>query len=210
MFLPTNCNFCYTRIVIGNGSIQKLMNKDRERKLVEQAKESINAFSELYDHYLPKIYRYVLNRVGNKEVAEDLTSKIFLKALQNLDRFEYTISFSSWIYRIAHNTVIDFYRTNRKYVVSIESIEYLLKSDSKTERPAEQADLSRKMLSLLKQLPKSYQEVLSLRFFEEQSNEEIAEILDCSTNNVGVKIHRALKAFRKQVKKNHSDLLEFI
>lgn len=186
------------------------MDKEKERKLVEQAQKSLHAFSELYDYYLPRIYRYSLNRVGNVEIAEDLTSKTFLKAMKNLGGFKYTVSFSAWLYRIAHNTIIDFYRTNRKYSISVEAIENFLSSDKRTEEAAEKAELSKKILEILKKLPAPYQEILSLRFFEEKNNSEIAEILDCSTNNVAVKMHRALNSYAKLVRKHSPDLLEFL
>lgn len=193
-----------------NDIIIKLMTREEEQKLVEEAQESLNAFSKLYEFYLPKIFRYVLNRVGNKAVAEDITSQTFLKALKKLNTFDQNKPFGGWLYTIAHNNIIDFYRQNRKYTISIESIEAFLESDKNTEERAKEAEMTKKILDILRGLPNSYQEMLSLRFFEEKSNAEIAELLACTVNNVNVRMHRAVIAFRKYVEKNNSDILELI
>lgn len=186
------------------------MTREEERQLVEEAQESLNAFSKLYEFYLPKIFRYVLNRVGNKDVAEDITSQTFLKALKKLNTFDETKPFGGWLYTIAHNNIIDFYRQNRKYTISIESIEAFLESDKNTEDRAKKAEMTKKILDVLRSLPAAYQEVLSLRFFEEKTNPEIAELLACTVNNVNVRMHRATIAFRRYVEKNNSDILELI
>lgn len=186
------------------------MTKQEEQQLVKDAQESLNAFNALYEYYLPKIYRYVLNRVGNKTVSEDITSQTFLKALKKLNTFNYTKSFGGWLYTIAHNNIIDFYRRNRDYSVTIEALETFLKTDDQTEKLAEKAELTKSVLSILRNLPESYQQVLSLRFMEERTNTEIAEVLGCSVNSVNVKIHRAIKSFENYVKKNNSELLELI
>ncbi len=198
------------RFRIGVRNDTFIMTKQEEQQLVKEAQESLNAFNNLYEHYLPKIYRYILNRVGNKTVAEDITSQTFLKALRKLNTFDYNKSFGGWLYTIAHNNIIDFYRKNRKYVVSTEALEVFLESDEKTETRAEKAEITKNVLNVLKNLPESYQQILSLRFFEEKTNTEIAEVLGCSVNNVNVKIHRAIKSFENYVKKNNSELLELI
>ena len=85
------------------------MDLNTEKQLVEQAKESLQAFDALYEHYLPKIYAYILNRVANKEVAEDVTSKTFIKAMTKIQSFDYKgYTFGAWLYKIAQNNIIDY------------------------------------------------------------------------------------------------------
>ncbi|MFC1956876.1 sigma-70 family RNA polymerase sigma factor, partial [Chloroflexota bacterium] len=79
-------------------------------------------FTELYEEYMPKVFRYIHGRVNNMAIAEDLTSTTFEKALMNFDKYsEDKASFSTWVFSIARNTVIDFYRVeSRKKLTSLE------------------------------------------------------------------------------------------
>src|SRR3989344_1558695 len=110
------------------------MDPQEEQKSVEQAQTDDSAFSNLYEHYLPKIYGYIHKRIGNKQIAEDLTSQTFLKAFENFSGFSGG-SFKGWIYRIATNTVIDFYRTHKP----VESIEFHEDMPSQSPSPQDQA-----------------------------------------------------------------------
>src|SRR4030067_1139614 len=92
------------------------MEPARERELVESARTSPEAFSEIYEFYLPLIYRYLLRRTGSVETAEDLTAACFEKALRHLDGFQWKdVSFSAWLYRIATNTLVDHYRREGRH-----------------------------------------------------------------------------------------------
>ena len=97
---------------------------DGEHKLIESAvKGEASAFGSLYDYYQPKIYRFVLIKVSRREEAEDLTHQVFLNAWQNIKSYEHIgFAFSSWLYQIARNQVIDYYRTRKKNI-SIEEID---------------------------------------------------------------------------------------
>lgn len=171
------------------------MDLTQERDLVEKAKESLKAFDKLYEHYLPKIYGYVLNRSANREVAEDVTSKTFIKAMTKIQTFKYQgYSFGAWLYRIAHNNLMDYYRKNPLLgTVDAQKVE----SQEKTDRKAEDLERQGIILQALSKLPKQYQQVLSLKFFEELTNEEIAEVLGCRKETLAVKLHRSLRAFKK-------------
>lgn len=175
------------------------MDLTQERDLVEKAKESLKAFDKLYEHYLPKIYGYVLNRAANREIAEDVTSKTFIKAMTKIQTFKYQgYSFGAWLYRIAHNNLMDYYRKN-PLLGNIDSQE--VESHEKTDQKAEDLERQRVILQALSRLPKQYQQVLSLKFFEELTNEEIAEVLGCRKETLAVKLHRSLRAFKKVLKK---------
>lgn len=175
------------------------MDLAQEKQLVKKAKESLEAFDRLYEHYLPRIYGYIMNRCRNREIAEDVTSRAFIKAMSKIKTFEYRgFTFGAWLYRIAHNTLIDYFRKNpNRKVAEAEDVE----SDEKTDTSAQRLERQRIVLKALKELPKQYQEIISLKFFEDMSNEEMAEILGCKKATLAVKLHRSLKAFKKTVKK---------
>ncbi|NIP33131.1 sigma-70 family RNA polymerase sigma factor [Candidatus Saccharibacteria bacterium] len=188
------------------------MDREREKILVAKAQKNIEAFDELYDYYLPKIFGYILNRVGHRQEAEDLTSQTFAKVLANLSRYEERgVSFSAWVYRIATNVIIDNARKKKEYSMDPEIIKERV-AGTRTASPEEQVCLletGEEMRYCLDQLKEDYQNVLTLKFFEELDNREIAKILDCRPSAVAVKVHRALKALKKEfeVMKNQQDEL---
>jgi len=171
------------------------MTPEEIQYLAEVAKTDDDAFAKLYDYFLPQIYGYVFKRVGDVDVAEDLTSLIFIKVVEHLPRFtgEY---FKSWLYRIATNTIIDYYRTYKKTSSIEDGVE--VRSESATpHEQVQEAELRSRVHSALKNIPTKYSSVLHLKFFADLSNEEIATSLRIKPNNAGVLIYRALKAFEK-------------
>ncbi|MDD4995412.1 MAG: RNA polymerase sigma factor [Patescibacteria group bacterium] len=176
------------------------MDRNKERLLVIQAKRNMQAFEELYYYYLPKIFGYIMNRVGHRQEAEDLTSQTFAKALANLGRYEERgISFGAWIYRIATNVIIDNARKKKEWAMDPEVIRERV-ADTCPISPQESVCLletGEELRECLDQLKPEYQEVLSLKFFEELDNHEIAVILGCRASAVAVRVHRALKSLRQ-------------
>ncbi len=173
------------------------MEPERERDLVERARTSPDAFSELYEHYMPLIYRYLLRRTGSVDVAEDLTATSFEKALRNLEKFQWkNVSFSAWLYRIATNTLVDHYRREGRHRdTSLQDLEGVLRSpmgagEEETERVALLMDLVRK-------LPQSYQHVLALKFYQDLDNDEMCQVLGVSKKTLAMKVYRSLKALRR-------------
>ncbi|MBN2028286.1 MAG: sigma-70 family RNA polymerase sigma factor [Actinobacteria bacterium] len=173
------------------------MEPEREQELVERARTSPEAFSELYEHYMPLIYRYLLRRTGNVDTAEDLTATCFEKALRHLEKFQWKdVSFSAWLYRIATNTLVDYYRRKGRHSeTSIQDLEGVLRSpmgagEEDVERVAVLMDLVRK-------LPQSYQHILALKFYQGLSHDEMCEVLGLSKKTLTMKIYRSLKALRK-------------
>jgi len=169
-----------------------------EQELVQKAKDSLKAFDEIYEYYLPRIFGYVMNRSGSREIAEDVTSQTFFKAMAKIKSFKYKgYSFGAWLYRIAHNNLMDYYRKNPNPVDM--DPEDAKSESSETEKEAVQSEKKKAVLKILKKLPEQYQQVLSLRFFEEMTNAEMAEILGCRKSTLAVKLHRSLKAFKKAI-----------
>src|SRR3989344_2331792 len=99
---------------------------DRVGKLLNKAKSGENtAFGELYELCFDKIYRFVYFRVGHKEIAEDLTEEVFIKAFENLHTLNQSSSFEAWLYQIARNKVIDYYRS-KQMLTNLDDVEHSL------------------------------------------------------------------------------------
>jgi len=180
-------------------SMEEQPKLENEPEIIERAKKDDNAFEILYNHYFPRIYGYIFKRTGNQQVCEDITSTTFMKAFCNLKKYQHQgYSFGAWLYKIATNNLIDYYRkTSKKQEVNIDKIQNL---EDESPSPEEFAQISqnRQLVGLaLKKLSEKNQEILYLKFFAEMSNNEIAEILKISSNNTRVLIYRALKHFQK-------------
>lgn len=169
---------------------------EKEKKLIEAAQQDPDNFVALYDKYVDQIYRYVYRRAGNdKDVTHDLVSQTFLDALSHIGKFTWQgYPFSSWLYKIAHNNVIKWYRkAGRSRYVPIEEARTVSDQTQNQKEKLESVMAKEQIEKLLDQLEEEEQEILRLKFFEEISNVEIANIMDLSISNVGVKVFRALK-----------------
>lgn len=182
------------------------MDIERERHLVKKAKESLDAFGELYDFYLPKIYAYIYNRVANKELAEDLTANTFIQAMDKLYQYnDRGYRLGAWLYRIAHNTVCDYFRANKTQIISYEdAMKAIGELASEESFDLEKEEHKKMVLDVLKQLPEDYQQILTLKFFEEMTNEEMAEIMNLKKETLAVKLHRSLQSFRKKFQETYN------
>ncbi|MFA6466913.1 MAG: RNA polymerase sigma factor [Patescibacteria group bacterium] len=150
-----------------------------------------DAFAFFYDKYVKSIYRFVYIKVGNKQVAEDLTQDIFLKIWQHLVDKKNVRSFQAFIFRIARNTVVDHYRSTKQEL----PLDYVSESVEIIEETVIMADKNIDATILLKEITKlrsEYQEVLLLRYVEDMSIDDIAQVMDKDKNNIRVTIHRAL------------------
>ncbi len=157
-----------------------------------------SAFGKLYDHYQPKIYRFVLVKVSYREEAEDITHQIFLKAWTGMGSYrDFGFPFGSWLYRIARNQIIDYYRA-KKPDVSIErteleeiGIDYSLHGSV-----AEKMEIERVKKAVGKLKPE-YQDVIMLRFVEDVSIRDTALALEKSEGAVKLLQHRAIKELKE-------------
>lgn len=175
---------------------------DGEKRIIQRAKKGeASAFGLLYDRYQPQIYRFVFLKVSRREEAEDLTHQVFLQALQHIGEYEDVgFPFTSWLYRIARNEVIDHYRT-RKQVISLDYVdpEYFASLDRAMEDTERRMDV-RRVTDALKQLKPEYQDVIIMRFIEDLSPKEIAVALEKSEGAVKLLQHRAVKQLQKLFK----------
>ncbi|MFA5029340.1 MAG: RNA polymerase sigma factor [Patescibacteria group bacterium] len=164
------------------------------------------AYGKFYDLYVERIYRFVFFKVNSVSDAQDLTSEVFLKVWQYLKEGKEIKNLNAFIYLIARNSVIDFYRQRNRQA------ETLAETGQLPEVPDETQDLLKRqivgsdlenVLQGLNGLKDEYKEIIILRFLDELSIAEIAEILDKSKGSVRVLLHRALTALKNNVKEHH-------
>jgi RNA polymerase sigma-70 factor (ECF subfamily) len=172
---------------------------DGEEKLVKLAVTgNSSAFGELYDHYQPMIYRFVAVKVSRREEAEDITHQVFMSAWQNIRSYEHRgHPFSSWLYRIARNQIVDFYRARRNDV-ALDAIdpEYFVapaSADFTVPLKLEMEAVRRAM----GQMKPDYQDVIIMRFIEDLSLKEVAGALGKTEGAVKLMQHRAMNELKK-------------
>lgn len=170
--------------------LRSLMTIEEEWQKILQAQTDPGAFGEIFDIYYGKIYNYCLRRAGNGQVAEDLTSEIFFKALNNLKKIRWQkVPFSAWLFKIAHNEVISYYRKGVNRTVSLEDLQGSAGFDITDGHDASEQTLTKELQNerfemfkavknCLRNLPEHYREALSLKYFEKLSIAEISVILD--------------------------------
>ncbi|MBP7006956.1 MAG: RNA polymerase sigma factor [Candidatus Pacebacteria bacterium] len=174
-----------------------------DKELVLLSKEDSAYFAELIQRYENKLGRYI-SRLGrfSREDKEDILQNVFIKVYQNLNEFDTTLPFSSWIYRITHNETISFFRKtkSRPEGYSIDVEEYILNNiagditaDGETEKSINKEILE----NALAELPQFYRDITILRYFEEKSYEEISDILRISPGTVATRISRAKQYIKK-------------
>lgn len=181
------------------------MNLNEERELIKRAKKDPEAFGKIYDENYSKIFGYILNRVANLDLAKDITSETFLKALKNLWKFRWqNISISSWLYRIANNEIANFFRKKKYKIISLEKISEPIASSNPAAEVLEAEEKLKgyqDFLKIQKQISKlniKYQEVIVLRFFEKKKIREIAEILGKKEGTVKSLLYRGLKKIKEE------------
>jgi len=171
---------------------------DGEEKVIKQAvRGDSSAFGVLYDHYHPMIYRFVLVKVSRREEAEDITHQVFLSAWQSVGGYKHRgHPFSSWLYQIARNQVIDHYRA-KKSEVSIDAVD----PESFAVHNIEHENVSTKfqveaVQKAIRSLKQDYQDVIILRFIEDASLKDTAAAMGKSEGAVKLIQHRALKELK--------------
>jgi RNA polymerase sigma-70 factor, ECF subfamily len=172
-----------------------------EAQLVQLARSGdADAFARLYDAYVDRVYRYVYFRVTDDETAEDLTSQVFLKAWENLGRYRPGGPFLAWLYTIAHNAVIDHYRTRKSAVPLEEVASLVVEKDDLEDRVEFQFDLEA-IRGGLQQLTADQQQVLLLRFIAQMSTEEVARAMGKREGAIRALQMRALHTLKKYMEK---------
>ena len=174
-----------------------------DRALVELAADDKEAFGELYERYLTKIYNYVYYRTGNRQDAEDLTAKVFERAMTHISTYvDRGLPFQAWLYRIAHNLVANWHRDQgrRKIIALDDFVAHSLQSEAPDRRTEEQEE-QKQLMEAVRRLPEERQQLLLLKFIEQLSNVEIGEIMDRTEGAVKSLYHRTLLALREDLQR---------
>ena len=186
------------RLIRRNRNLKRLSDTD----LVELAKAGDkDAFGELYERYLDKIYSYVYYRTGNHHDAEDLTARVFFRAMAHMEGYtERGVPFQAWLYRIAHNLVANWHRDRgrRKVIPLDEFIAASLKSDS-PDKQAEDQEEQDALRAAIRRLPEERQQLLLLKFVDHMSNAEIGDIMNRTEGAIKSLYHRTLIALRDEL-----------
>jgi len=169
-----------------------------ESQLVGWAKDDAAAFAELYTRYVKRIYNYVYYRTGNHHDAEDLTSRVFFRALGHIgDYTDRGVPFSAWLYRIAHNLVANWHRDRgRRGVVPLDDALVAGEPESAPEALTEDREEADRLLESIRALPADRQQLLVLKYVERLSNAEIGAIMNRTEGAVKSLYHRTLLSLR--------------
>ena len=180
-----------------------------EKFLLEEIEKDSTKFGLVFDTYYASIFGYIFRRVGDYDKSRDIASETFLKAFLNINNFKWKgISISFWLYRIANNEMMQFYR-KQKYAP--RSLDFIVETngwdivDSKTteeEKTRLESEMRRHedFLSIqkkIKNLPIIYQEVIALKYFEQKSIREISEILEKNEGTVKSLLSRGIEKLKK-------------
>jgi RNA polymerase sigma-70 factor (ECF subfamily) len=177
---------------------------DNEVDLINRARTDPEAFGQLYERYVERIYNYIYFRVGNVEDAEDLTAKVFMKALNAIGGYRHMgLPFSAWLYRIAHNQVANFHRDHSRITeIPIDQLELPALSQKMTmpEINALHDQEAACLLRLVQDLPDDKRELVLLKVVHDLSNQEIGAILNRSESAIKSLYHRTLLELRESMR----------
>lgn len=160
------------------------------------------AFSFLYEKYVNKIFSYIYYRTGSTTDAEDLTARVFQRALGRIDRYtQKGVPFSAWLYRIAHNLVANWHRDNsRRQEVALDDQMNLVMSGEQPERQVVDFQEVEKLIEVIQRLTPERQQLVILKFVQQLSNAEIAVIMSKSEGAIKSLYHRTLIELRIKIK----------
>ncbi len=166
----------------------------------------LSAYEELVNRYKNSVFAIVYRMVGQYQEAEDITQEVFISVYEKLYQFDTSKRFSPWLYRIATNASISALRRKKKVVMLNFDETYAQSPDPapdefNPEHAYERQELREEIQKAIAELPESYRVVIALRYQSDLNNQEIADILGVSKENVEVKVHRARKALRRILQK---------
>jgi len=190
--------FTYNNLI--RERLLKKKEKISEEKLVLFAKQDRRNFKYLYEAYYERIFLFLLRRSENENLAQDLTQQTFVKAMLNIEKFEFKgFPFSSWLYRIGLNELNLYYRSNKKKrTISIDNDEL---PELVEELPSESnPNLSNEnLIKAFNFLSEAEVTLVEMKYFEKRSHQEISEILGITVANAKVKLHRIIKKMKSKI-----------
>ena len=179
---------------------------DSDQELAKLARTSRDAFGTLYERHITAIYRYVYYRVGNMEDAEDLTARVFTRALKHIHNYnDRGLPFTAWLYRIAHNVVANFHRDNKRHP-SVPLDEMEIHPEIAQDNHADATDIRidsererRRLIEAIHRLPEERQQLVVLKFVQQLQNVEIGQIMNRSEGAIKSLYHRTLAQLRQRL-----------
>ncbi len=171
------------------------------------ANGDMEAFGILYERYVDRIYNYIYYRTGNHEDAEDLTAKVFYKAMSHIGNYtDRGLPFSAWLYRIAHNLVANWHRDkSRRREISLDQVAYRGRDGEHPEVTLLRNEDREVLLRILRRLPPERQQLLILKFVINLSNAEIGQIMGRTEGAVKSLYHRTLIGLRDELSRLSDD-----
>lgn len=181
---------------------------NEEEILVLASKGDRDAFGQLYERYVERIFNYVYYRTGNTHDAEDLTARVFQRAMNHIQKYtDRGVPFSAWLYRIAHNLVANWHRDrSRKQEIPLDDLPILPTKGDHPEKNLVRSQEQDSLLRMIRKLPAERQNLLILKFVEDMSNAEIGAIMGRSEGAVKSLYHRTLLALRDQLEDQNLNL----
>jgi RNA polymerase sigma-70 factor (ECF subfamily) len=188
-----------------------MQKESSDEKLVILSLQDSSNFAHLIDRYENKLSRYIKRLLNvSEQDTEDILQEIFIKTYRSLNAFDTSLSFSNWIYRIAHNEAISHYRKERRRNgnISIDAeenkyLENLLRDSLDIQKEIEEKELVEKIREMIDSLPRNYRDVIILHYFEDKSYEEMSDILQKPEGTIATLLSRAKKML-KEMKNNYN------
>jgi RNA polymerase sigma-70 factor (ECF subfamily) len=177
-----------------------------DKEIISKSVQDVEYFRCIYERYEKKLKRYIY-KISNfsEEEAEDILQNSFIKLWKNINGYDETIKFSSFLYRIVHNETVSLWRKNQ----SLEKVKkaYYFENENEDENPLKEEDKNnKKILDILNMLSEKYKEVLVLKFLENMDYEEISDILKIPEGTIATRINRAKKTFAKIVENENIEI----
>lgn len=182
---------------------------EKEKILIEKAKKDIKDFKLLYEKYVKILYRYCYYRLGkNKDLTEDITSETFVKAIENFGKFTYQNKlFITWLYTIAHNLIVNYYRDKKERNVSLSKFgDYEEKDDEDILIKLSQEEFEKGVGKVLRKLSDDINNIFTLRHAEDLSFAQIAKLLGKSEGAVKMRYYRGLGLLKNLLLENKGDI----
>jgi RNA polymerase sigma-70 factor (ECF subfamily) len=169
-----------------------------EEEVIRKAKKDPGAFRGIYEKYYKKIFLFVLHRAGNKETSADITSQVFMKALVNLEQYEFRgLPFSSWLFRIAVNECNNYFRKHKRERLVVLEDEHVENLYDEMFGENVQEELRAKLPRILEKLKPEELQLIELRYLESRAFKEVAEILNITETYAKVRTYRILDKMKK-------------
>jgi RNA polymerase sigma-70 factor (ECF subfamily) len=200
-------------VFIKSNSAGKVLNLseleyNEEEVLALASRGNRDAFGRLYERYMERIFNYVYYRTGNPHDAEDLTERVFQRAMNHIHNYtDRGVPFSAWLYRIAHNLVANWHRDrSRKQEIPLDDLPILPTKGDHPEQNLVRSQEQESLLRMIRKLPPDRQNLLILKFVENLSNAEIGAIMGRSEGAVKSLYHRTLLALRDHLEDQNPNL----